>query len=71
MDWKDRLLEETQELADKLNKLNQYMASPSFLELDRENKDLLYWQNRTMTTYVQVLGKRLEHNGIKFKHKEQ
>ena len=67
--WEDRLLIETQNRAEELNKLNTFLASPKFLELDRENKDLLYWQSRTMTTLVQVLGKRLEYNGIEFKHK--
>ena len=68
MDFKTRLLEETRELAIKLNKLNEFMASDKFIELDRENKDLLYEQQRTMSTYLQILGKRLELLGIEFTH---
>ena len=68
MDFKTRLLEETRELAIKLNKLNEFMASDKFIELDRENKDLLYEQQRNMSTYLQILGKRLELLGIEFTH---
>ena len=68
MDFKTRLLDETRELAIKLNKLNEFMASDKFIELDRENKDLLYEQQRTMSTYLQILGKRLELLGIEFTH---
>ncbi len=68
MNFKDRLLLETQELADKLNKLNYFMSSELFLGLSRVEKDLLYEQSRLMNSYVQVLGKRLEFYGVKFTH---
>lgn len=61
-----RLKVEAQELAYKLNILNSFMATENFINLDRENKDLLYDQQRAMTTYIQILGKRLELNGSKF-----
>ena len=63
----ERLLLETQELATKTNKLNDFMRTTGFVELDRENKDLLYSQSRLMNKYLQILGKRLELNGEKFK----
>tara|TARA_R110000765_G_scaffold158410_1_gene261946 strand:+ start:25 stop:246 length:222 start_codon:yes stop_codon:yes gene_type:complete len=63
----DRLLVETQELAEKTNKLNDFMRTNSFVKLDRENKDLLYTQSRLMNEYVQILGKRLELLGGQFK----
>jgi len=56
----DRLLVETQELAIKTNKLNDFMRTQKFVDLDRENKDLLYSQSRLMNEYLQILGKRLE-----------
>lgn len=70
-EFKERILEETQELAEKLNKLNRFMESKGFLKLDRENKDLLYEQNRAMSLYLQILGKRLEILGVKFSHKKE
>lgn len=65
----DRLLVETQDLADKLNKLHAFLGTPMFAKLDRPNKDLLYEQHRSMSVYVQILGKRLELLGNNFKFK--
>lgn len=63
-----RLLAETQETADRLNKLNAFMGSDHFPPLPREDKDLLYSQQRVMSKYVQILGKRLERAGQQFEH---
>ena len=65
---KARLLTETQETAERLNKLNTFMATEHFPKLPREDKDLLYSQQRVMSEYVQILGKRLERAGEQFKH---
>jgi hypothetical protein len=62
----DRLLIETQELATKTNALNDFMRTQNFVDLDREDKDLLYTQSRLMNKYLQVLGHRLELTGAKF-----
>jgi hypothetical protein len=63
----DRLLIEAQELATKVNSLNDFMRTQAFVDLDRVNKDLLYKQFRLMHEYLQVLGQRLELLGEKFK----
>jgi len=68
-DYKVRLLEETRELADKLNKLNKFMNEDVFVKLERVDKDLMYEQSRAMSVYLQILGKRLERSGIEFSHK--
>lgn len=65
---KSRLLTETQETAARLNKLNAFMATDAFPLLPREDKDLLYEQQRTMSQLVQILGKRLERAGQQFAH---
>ncbi len=67
-DQKDRLLQETRETAERLNKLNAFMATDAFPKLDRIDKDLLYEQQRVMSQYVQILGKRLERAGTQFTH---
>ena len=64
--FQKRLLEETQEEAFKLNKLNEFMGSEIFIKLSSVEKDLLYEQQRIMSSFVEVLGKRLEFYGIKF-----
>lgn len=64
----ERLLAETQETAERLNKLNSFMATSAFPKLEREDKDLLYSQQRVMSKYVQILGKRLERARKEFSH---
>jgi hypothetical protein len=66
----DRLLTEAQELATKTNALNDFMRTQAFVDLDRQNKDLLYTQSRLMSEYLQVLGQRLEILGDKFSFKK-
>jgi len=66
----DRLLIEAQELATKTNALNDFMRTQPFVDLDRQNKDLLYKQSRLMSEYLQVLGQRLEILGKKFSFKK-
>ena len=65
----ERLLTEAQELAVKTNALNDFMRTQTFVDLDRQNKDLLYKQSRLMNEYLQVLGQRLEILGEKFSFK--
>jgi len=69
-DYRSRLLDETRTLAEKLNKLNLFMASDAFPKLPREKKDLMYEQCRIMNSYVQILGKRLELENIEFTHEK-
>jgi hypothetical protein len=66
----DRLLTEAQELATKTNALNDFMRTQKFVDLDRENKDLLYKQSRLMNEYLQILGQRIELLGEKFAFKK-
>lgn len=66
----ERLLVEAQELAVKTNDLNDFMRTQDFVDLDRQNKDLLYKQSRLMNEYLQVLGQRLEILGEKFSFKD-
>ena len=68
--FKEGLLIETQDLAEKINKLNTFMATKMFMVLNRKDKDLLYEQQRAMSVYLQILGKRLERLDIKFEHKD-
>ncbi len=65
MSWKYRLESETEELIEKVNKLQDFMKTKEFYELPRVDKDLLYEQLKTMLDYLQVLGKRCELHGIK------
>ena len=66
-----RLLVEAQELATKTNALNNFMRTQKFIDLDRQNKDLLYKQSRLMNEYLQILGQRIELLGEKFSFEGQ
>jgi hypothetical protein len=59
-EYQVRMVQETKELATKLNKLNLYMSTRHFYLLPSDKKDLLYEQSRVMSQYLQILGKRLE-----------
>ena len=61
----NRLTEETVYEADKLNKLNAFMKTDKFIRLPREKKDLLYEQQRVMSRFVQILGRRVELENAK------
>lgn len=65
MNFKQRLLVETKDLMVKVNKLQGYMRTKLFYELDREHKDLLYSQLKAMLDYLHILGKRCELLEIK------
>ena len=65
---KKRLLDETRETAERLNRLNAFMAGDAFPKLTRDAKDLLYSQVCVMNKYVQILGQRLELAGEVFTH---
>ena len=64
----EELLQETRDVATRLNKLNAFMATNDFPKLSQEDKDLLYEQSRAMSRYVQILGKRLTRAGTQFSH---
>lgn len=66
----ERLITEAQDLATKTNALNDFMRTQKFVDLDRQNKDLLYRQSRLMNEYLQVLGQRIELLGEKFSFKK-
>lgn len=68
--WQQRLKDETQDLAAKTNKLQDYMRTEQFYRLTRNEKDLLYMQLHVMLTYLEVLGKRCEYYCIKLDIKE-
>lgn len=67
----ERLLHETQFNAENLNKLNRFMGSDEFPKLPRADKKLLYKQQRIMSRFVEILGRRLERAGRQFEHKRR
>ncbi len=61
MTAKERVKEELGELRNRLKRLNDYIRSDKFQELDNNSQALLVIQSHTMSTYEDVLGMRLEN----------
>jgi len=53
--WQQRLFEERAELDAKVKKLQAFIASDKFKELDSGQQWLLHWQEDAMQTYGMVL----------------
>ena len=58
-DFKQRLEAEQKELQEKLQKLNGFIGSDAFKNIDEVQKTLLYVQARAMETYNQILLERI------------
>jgi len=58
--FKDRLIKEQVELEEKLNKLDNFIVSEKFNEIDDVQKALLQVQATAMNSYNQCLKERLE-----------
>lgn len=63
-DWKDRLVEERQELNERLHKLHAFLRSDESASLDSEDRMLLGFQGMMMENYLSVLDVRLQRYGI-------
>lgn len=60
MDFKERLKEELIQLNERTKKLNDFINSPRFYELDTVQRGLLKIQLRAMVTYEACLIERLD-----------
>ena len=58
--FKDRLITEAQQLEEKLDKLDAFIESDKFNEVDDVQSALLHVQATAMNTYLQCLKERLE-----------
>lgn len=55
-----RVLKECVELCKKHNKLNIFIKSKNFTELDKDHRNLVYKQRKSMNEYINILTQRLE-----------
>lgn len=62
-DFIKRLEAETEELQDKIEKLLVFMQTDKFTSMSEKQQVLLTMQANTMTTYLGLLGLRLEDLG--------
>jgi thioredoxin-related protein len=56
----DRLKNELLELKEKKDKLNEFIQSDSFLNISKNQRNLLKLQHLSMCTYCECLEQRLE-----------
>ena len=64
-DYKDRMALEHYELNERFNKLGGFFQTSAFGNLPDEKKELLRQQHEAMHTYLEVLRKRCELEGIR------
>lgn len=58
-DFQQRVVDEKQELDDKLDKLRVFLRSDRALALDFTDRSLLVMQERAMTDYTSILADRI------------
>lgn len=58
-DWQQRVVDESEELEEKLGKLGEFLESDSFYDLDNKNQELLVKQRDFMYSYHAVLRERI------------
>jgi hypothetical protein len=58
-DWQQRVIAERDEVQERLSKLEPFLDSINFTNLDADNQDLLVEQAHIMDEYVNVLNRRI------------
>jgi hypothetical protein len=58
-DWQQRVIAERDEVRERLSKLEPFLDSINFTNLDADNQDLLVEQAHIMDEYVNVLNRRI------------
>ena len=64
-DYRERMAIEHYELNERFNKLGAFFQTAAFGNLSDEKKELMRQQHEAMKTYLDVLGKRCELEGIR------
>lgn len=57
--FKDRLIDEKNQLDEKISKLEAFFMNPAYKEIEHTQKSLLNIQVQIMNAYSQVLAERL------------
>lgn len=63
-DWKERLIEEKNQLTDRINKLQQFVLTDKFDSLPYTDKELLMQQLEAMDNYAYILTQRVDRTFI-------
>ena len=64
----ERIIDERKELVERKDKLNEFIYSQKFMELDTKMKTLIRSQLKVMNQYINILGWRLELLGVKVEY---
>lgn len=57
--YQDRMIAERNELKTRLDRLYRFQATPEYLQLEPEDRDLLVNQSVAMNHYLIILDKRI------------
>ena len=63
-DWKERLIEEKDQLTDRINKLQRFVLTDKFDSLPYADKELLMQQLEAMDNYAYILTQRVDRTFI-------
>ena len=63
-----RLIDESTELKDKIEKLRSFMLTEHFEDLDDANRSLLILQGKIMNSYYTCLQERIRINSLLKRH---
>ncbi|WP_143134684.1 crAss001_48 related protein [Burkholderia ubonensis] len=58
-DWQQRVVDERDQLDERLERLARFIASPKFYELDLYGQHLMHAQHHAMTLYQAALDHRI------------
>ena len=59
-DWQQRVIEERDQLQERLTKLQAFVVTPAFKSLPWVERSRLISQKAAMTEYLDILGERIE-----------
>lgn len=63
-DWKERLIQEKDELTNRITKLQQFVLTDKFDSLPYADKELLMQQLEAMDNYAYILTQRVDRTFI-------
>jgi len=57
--WKQRVIQEKEDLYKRRDKLNDFILTQTYMDLDPRNQSLLNKQLLTMNSYIHILTERI------------
>lgn len=69
--FQQRVIQEADEVKDRLNKLGAFLNTAAYAELDSEDQSLLWHQHKAMAEYHNILEQRIARFTLEFDPKNR